>query len=166
MNRLGNRHASDCELLDHKGMYFYSVFSESFRLCSCCVVHQNFLSASQKIYRKDGLTLSMTRCIWSLRGPVGNKFWWYLFLWKLSFYLQVIDFDIYSPNKSTTSKKVTCNSTYCHEQRCSSPSSDCLYSIRYLSANTSSSGVVVEDVLHLTTDGPKLKGVEAPIAFG
>ncbi|KAK9948349.1 hypothetical protein M0R45_003930 [Rubus argutus] len=77
-----------------------------------------------------------------------------------------VDFDIYSPNKSTTSKKVPCNSTYCHQRHCSSPSSDCLYSIQYLSANTSSSGVVVEDVLHLSTDGPILKGVEAPIAFG
>ncbi|XP_061998746.1 aspartyl protease family protein 1-like [Rosa rugosa] len=80
---------------------------------------------------------------------------------------EVVDFDIYSPNKSTTSKKVPCNSTYCEQQqRCSTPSSDCLYSINYLSANTSSSGIVVEDVLHLTTDDAKLKGVEAPIAFG
>ncbi|KAM5546865.1 aspartyl protease family protein 1 [Rosa sericea] len=80
---------------------------------------------------------------------------------------EVVDFDIYSPNKSTTSKKVPCNSTYCEkQQQCSSPSSDCRYSINYLSANTSSSGIVVEDVLHLITDDAKLKGVEAPIAFG
>ncbi|KAM5546863.1 hypothetical protein ABKV19_001403 [Rosa sericea] len=78
-----------------------------------------------------------------------------------------LDFDIYSPNKSITSKKVPCNSTYCEkQQQCSSPSSDCPYSITYLSANTSSSGIVVEDVLHLITDDAKLKGVEAPIAFG
>ncbi|PRQ47334.1 putative nepenthesin [Rosa chinensis] len=78
-----------------------------------------------------------------------------------------LDFDIYSPNKSTTSKKVPCNSTYCEQQQlCSSPSSDCPYFINYLSASTSSSGIVVEDVLHLTTDDAKLKGVKAPIAFG
>ncbi|PRQ47332.1 putative nepenthesin [Rosa chinensis] len=78
-----------------------------------------------------------------------------------------LDFDIYSPNKSTTSKRVPCNSTYCEkQQQCSSPSSDCRYNITYLSANTSSSGIVVEDVLHLITDDAKLKGVEAPIAFG
>ncbi|XP_050388070.1 aspartyl protease family protein 1-like [Argentina anserina] len=80
---------------------------------------------------------------------------------------EVVNFDIYSPSQSKTSKKVSCNSTYCdQQQQCSSPSSDCRYSIDYLSANTSSSGIIVEDVLHLRTDDVKLKAVEAPIAFG
>ncbi|KAL6226983.1 hypothetical protein ACLB2K_000942 [Fragaria x ananassa] len=80
---------------------------------------------------------------------------------------EVVDFDIYSPNKSKTSKKVPCNSTYCErQQQCTSPSSDCRYKINYLSANTSSSGIVVEDILHMITDDVKQKPVEAPIAFG
>ncbi|KAI8020042.1 Aspartyl protease family protein 1 [Camellia lanceoleosa] len=77
---------------------------------------------------------------------------------------QVIDFNIYSPSNSTTSMKVSCNSTSCG--KCSPTRNTCAYQVAYLSANTSSSGLLVEDVLHLTTDDSQLKAVDAQITFG
>lgn len=77
---------------------------------------------------------------------------------------QVIDFNIYSPSNSTTSTKVSCNSTFCG--KCSSTRNTCAYQVEYLSNNTSSSGLLVEDVLHLTTDDSQLKAVDAQITFG
>ncbi|XP_039012361.1 aspartyl protease family protein 1-like isoform X2 [Hibiscus syriacus] len=78
-----------------------------------------------------------------------------------------IEFNIYSPNTSSTSSKVSCNSPMCeHHRRCSSPSNFCPYQVDYLSDGTSSTGVLVEDVLHLTTDDDETKPVEARITFG
>ncbi|GMP32082.1 hypothetical protein CsSME_00006002 [Camellia sinensis var. sinensis] len=73
-----------------------------------------------------------------------------------------VDFNIYSPSNSTTSSKVSCNSTFCGQ--CSL--NTCPYYEEYLSNNTSSFGLLVEDVLHLTTDDSQLKAVDAQITFG
>ncbi|XP_028057142.1 aspartyl protease family protein 1-like isoform X1 [Camellia sinensis] len=73
-----------------------------------------------------------------------------------------VDFNIYSPSNSTTSSKVSCNSTFCGQ--CSL--NTCPYYDEYLSNNTSSFGLLVEDVLHLTTDDSQLKAVDAQITFG
>ncbi|XP_068329461.1 aspartyl protease family protein 1-like [Pyrus communis] len=79
----------------------------------------------------------------------------------------VLEFEIYSPNNSSTSKRISCNNTFCSQrQRCASPSHDCPYRIEYLSIGTSSTGVLVEDVLHLSTDDAQQKDVPARIAFG
>ncbi|TQD85755.1 hypothetical protein C1H46_028671 [Malus baccata] len=79
----------------------------------------------------------------------------------------VIQFEIYSPNTSSTSKKISCNNTFCSQpQSCASASSACNYRIDYLSNETSSTGVLVEDVLHLSTDDAQQKDVPARIAFG
>ncbi|XVE87480.1 hypothetical protein DITRI_Ditri18aG0120800 [Diplodiscus trichospermus] len=77
-----------------------------------------------------------------------------------------IDFNIYSHNTSSTSSKVPCNSAMCEHQRCPSSQSICPYQVLYLSNGTSSTGVLVEDVLHLTTDDDKTRAVEAKITFG
>ncbi|PPD96844.1 hypothetical protein GOBAR_DD06112 [Gossypium barbadense] len=80
---------------------------------------------------------------------------------------QMIEFNIYSLNSSNTSSKVPCRSALCEQQKqCSSPQSNCPYEVLYLSNGTSSTGVLVEDVLHLTTDEDKTKAVEAKITFG
>ncbi|KAM3709863.1 hypothetical protein ACJW31_02G206500 [Castanea mollissima] len=80
---------------------------------------------------------------------------------------QVVNFNIYSPNASTTSNKVSCNSSiYCDPNQCPSANSDCAYSAVYLSNNTSTSGILVEDVLHLITDDDQSKVVDAPITLG
>uniref|UniRef100_A0A803R125 Peptidase A1 domain-containing protein n=1 Tax=Cannabis sativa TaxID=3483 RepID=A0A803R125_CANSA len=80
---------------------------------------------------------------------------------------EITEFNIFSPNASSTSKKVSCNSSLCDlQRRCPSQTSTCPYQVVYLSNGTSSTGYLVEDVLHLTTDDSKLKGVKAPITFG
>ena len=81
--------------------------------------------------------------------------------------MQEIHFNIYSPNNSSTSSKVPCNSAMCEQQRkCPSSRSNCPYQVNYLSNGTSSTGVLVEDVLHLASDDDKTKAVEAKITFG
>nr|XP_023877083.1 aspartyl protease family protein 1-like [Quercus suber] len=80
---------------------------------------------------------------------------------------QVVNFNIYSPNASSTSKKVFCNSSnLCDPNQCPSTNSDCAYTYPYLSNNTSTSGILVQDVLHLITDNDQSKAVNAPITFG
>ncbi|KAM4118487.1 hypothetical protein ACB094_02G207000 [Castanea mollissima] len=79
---------------------------------------------------------------------------------------QVVNFNIYSPNASSTSNKVSCNSSiYCDPNQCTSANSDCAYSAVYHS-NMSTSGILVEDVLHLITDDDQSKVVDAPITLG
>lgn len=84
--------------------------------------------------------------------------------WQIS---QNLKFDVYSPQKSSTSRKVTCSSNLCDQQSaCESASNSCPYNIEYLSDNTSSSGVLVEDLLYLMTEYGQPKIVTAPITFG
>lgn len=81
--------------------------------------------------------------------------------------MQQIDLNIYSPNTSSTSKTVPCSDPMCQRQRrCSAPTNACPYQVVYLSNNTSTTGIVLEDVLHLITDDTQLKPVQAPIKFG
>ncbi|XP_035538940.1 aspartyl protease family protein 1-like isoform X4 [Juglans regia] len=78
-----------------------------------------------------------------------------------------IKFNIYSPNNSSTSEKLSSDSTLCRpSDQCSSASSNCCYKIVYLSSNTSSTGILVEDVLRLVTDDDQSKAVDARITFG
>lgn len=80
---------------------------------------------------------------------------------------KTIDFNIYSPNASSTSAEVPCNSTICGQQsQCSSALSSCDYQVVYLSNGTSSTGILVEDVLHLMTDDDQSNAVNAKITFG
>ncbi|KAL6603321.1 hypothetical protein ACP70R_043682 [Stipagrostis hirtigluma subsp. patula] len=80
----------------------------------------------------------------------------------------------YSPRLSSTSKAVTCGHALCGRPNAcagggAAGNSSCPYGVRYVSANTSSSGVLVEDVLHLTRQGPggaAAAAVQAPIVFG
>lgn len=62
---------------------------------------------------------------------------------------------------------VPCNSTACGARRaCAVSRNACAYQISYLSNGTSSTGILVEDVLHLATDDSQQKAVEAPITLG
>ncbi|XP_043713532.1 aspartyl protease family protein 1-like isoform X2 [Telopea speciosissima] len=80
----------------------------------------------------------------------------------------VVDLNIYSPSASSTSKTVPCNSSMCELQdQCNLlGSSSCPYEVAYVSALTSTSGYLVEDVLHLTTDYSNPQAVDARITFG
>ncbi|KFK34381.1 hypothetical protein AALP_AA5G137800 [Arabis alpina] len=76
-----------------------------------------------------------------------------------------IKLNIYDPTKSTSSSKVPCNSTLCAlRNRCVSPFSDCPYRIRYLSPGSRSTGVLVEDMIHMSTEEGEAR--DARITFG
>ncbi|KDP23965.1 hypothetical protein JCGZ_25353 [Jatropha curcas] len=78
-----------------------------------------------------------------------------------------LELSIYSPNNSSTSENVPCNSSLCSAQsRCASSQSTCPYQVLYLSNGTSSTGFLVEDVLHLTTDDAQSKALDPKIKFG
>ncbi|KAI3871401.1 hypothetical protein MKW98_024570 [Papaver atlanticum] len=79
-----------------------------------------------------------------------------------------ISLNIYNSNSSLTSKDVPCNITFCQPKiGCTVLSSDqCPYQVEYLSKNTSSSGILVEDLLRLKTDNHKPKDIDARITFG
>ncbi|XP_072966234.1 aspartyl protease family protein 1-like [Typha angustifolia] len=78
-----------------------------------------------------------------------------------------LEFSIYSPKLSSTSQNIPCNSSLCGVQNaCSGATSSCPYLVQYLSDNTSSSGILVEDVMYLTTEASRSKVVQAPIIFG
>ncbi|KAL3525229.1 hypothetical protein ACH5RR_013601 [Cinchona calisaya] len=81
---------------------------------------------------------------------------------------QQLDFNMYSPSTSSTSMTVPCNSAMCYARSpCLADSHDaCPYKINYLSNGTSSSGLLIEDVLHFTTDDSLQKVVNAPITLG
>ncbi|KAI3995681.1 hypothetical protein MKX01_031454 [Papaver californicum] len=77
-----------------------------------------------------------------------------------------INFNIYSSNASATSKEVSCNSSLCELQTgCSESSSQCPYQVLYYD-RTSSSGVLVEDILHLTIEDHEPKDIDTRITFG
>lgn len=86
-------------------------------------------------------------------------------LWPLL--VQELDLNIYSPNASSTSINVPCNSTLCPlRDQCSTTRNTCPYQISYLSNGTSSTGFLVEDMLHLVSDDDELKVADARITFG
>ncbi|XP_050241688.1 aspartyl protease family protein 1-like [Quercus robur] len=78
----------------------------------------------------------------------------------------VVNLNIYSPNNSSTSGVIPCNSTFCKQSQCSSASANCGYKVAYLSNNTSSTGIFVEDLLHLIRDDDQSQAVDAKITFG
>ena len=82
------------------------------------------------------------------------------------FIKQVVNLNIYSPNNSSTSGVIPCNSTFCEQSPCSSASANCGYKVAYLSNNTSSTGIFVEDLLHLIRDDDQSQAVDAKITFG
>lgn len=80
---------------------------------------------------------------------------------------QRIDFNIYDIQESSTSQNVLCNSSLCDSQRqCSSSAETCPYQVNYLSNGTSTTGFLVEDVLHLITDDDHTKDADTRITFG
>lgn len=79
------------------------------------------------------------------------------------------DENEYKPSLSTTSKSITCSHQLCESgPTCKSPKQPCPYTANYASTATSSSGSLVEDILHLVTVGVNASNtyVRAPIAIG
>ncbi|XP_024975810.1 aspartyl protease family protein 1-like [Cynara cardunculus var. scolymus] len=75
--------------------------------------------------------------------------------------------SIYNPKESSTGKKVTCNHRMCTASCPGSGTvSTCSYSSSYVSSQTSTSGILMEDFLHLETDDGNRKIVNAFVTFG
>lgn len=68
--------------------------------------------------------------------------------------MQDRDLNEYSPARSSTSKQLPCSHQLCDlGPDCKSPKEHCPYMVDYLSENTSSSGFLFEDQLHLILSG-------------
>ncbi|XP_021751817.1 aspartic proteinase-like protein 1 isoform X1 [Chenopodium quinoa] len=73
----------------------------------------------------------------------------------------------YNPDSSNSSKLLTCSHRLCAQQEnCKSPTQSCPYNVQYFSENTSSSGQLVEDVLHLSSSSNSPSSIKASIIFG
>ncbi|XP_035820645.1 aspartyl protease family protein 1 isoform X4 [Zea mays] len=72
----------------------------------------------------------------------------------------------YIPGMSSTSKAVPCNSNFCDLQKECSTALQCPYKMVYVSAGTSSSGFLVEDVLYLSTENAHPQILKAQIMLG
>ncbi|PIN17239.1 Aspartyl protease [Handroanthus impetiginosus] len=82
-------------------------------------------------------------------------------------YTSDFEFSLYDPDDSSTSKNVTCNNDLCtYRNRCNSTSASCPYSVSYVSSETSTSGILLEDILHLQTLDEDQELIKAYVTFG
>ncbi|KAK4274080.1 hypothetical protein QN277_017365 [Acacia crassicarpa] len=86
-------------------------------------------------------------------------------------YYNALDRDLseYSPSLSSTSRHLPCSHQLCNlTSKCKSPKEPCSYNYQYYSANTSSSGLLIEDKLHLKSyeKHTAQSSVEASIILG
>ncbi|KAL8472485.1 hypothetical protein ACS0TY_029001 [Phlomoides rotata] len=73
--------------------------------------------------------------------------------------------SIYDPDESSTSKNVTCNNDLCsYHESCNGTSTSCPYHVSYVSSETSTSGILLEDILHLQAKDSEL--IKAYVTFG
>ena len=82
--------------------------------------------------------------------------------------MQDRDLNEYRPSTSTTSKHLSCSHQLCQlGPNCQSPKQTCPYIVNYYSADTSSSGFLVEDTLHLAGNDDKSNtSVQASVIIG
>ncbi|KAA8546851.1 hypothetical protein F0562_003280 [Nyssa sinensis] len=79
------------------------------------------------------------------------------------------DLNEYSPSGSSTSKHLSCSHQLCElGPNCKSAKQPCPYTVNYFSEDTSSSGLLVEDTLHLASgsDDASNNSVQAPVIIG
>ncbi|KAL7126407.1 hypothetical protein ABFS83_14G184900 [Erythranthe nasuta] len=75
------------------------------------------------------------------------------------------ELSIYSPSNSTTSSPLPCNSTLCGPTRtCLTRSNTCAYQQLY--GASSSTGILVDDVLHLGSDTNPQDPIDVSVTFG
>lgn len=83
--------------------------------------------------------------------------------------MQDRDLNQYRPSLSNTSRHLPCGHKLCGQQPfCKGSKDPCPYSVKYASYNTTSSGFLFEDKLHLTSDGRHAlqNSVQASIILG
>ncbi|XP_047974208.1 aspartyl protease family protein 1 [Salvia hispanica] len=82
-------------------------------------------------------------------------------------YSSDFELSIYDPLESSTSKNVTCNSDLCSfHNSCNGTSIHCPYHVSYVSSETSTSGILLEDILHLQSFDEYQEFIEAYVTFG
>ncbi|GAA0160788.1 aspartic protease [Lithospermum erythrorhizon] len=80
---------------------------------------------------------------------------------------QRIDLNIYALNGSSTEKPVTCDNAICGSSyQCLTEQNVCSYQTSYLTVNTSTSGIFLEDVLQLATNENQPSSVNTTVIFG
>lgn len=85
------------------------------------------------------------------------------------FIMQDKDLNEYRPSSSSTSKHISCSHNLCDSgQSCQSPKQSCPYVIDYITENTSSSGLLIQDVLHLSSGCENSSNctIQAPVILG
>lgn len=82
--------------------------------------------------------------------------------------MQDRDFNEYSPSLSSTSRHLPCSHQLCSpNSSCKHSKDPCPYFSDYpLDDNTSSSGFLIEDKLHLVSNNATKNSVQASIIFG
>lgn len=81
--------------------------------------------------------------------------------------MQDFELSVYSPKKSSTSKTVPCNNSLCAQRdQCTKAFGNCPYVVSYVSAETSTTGILIEDLLHLKTEYKHSEPIQAYITFG
>ncbi|XP_062098613.1 aspartic proteinase-like protein 1 isoform X2 [Humulus lupulus] len=85
--------------------------------------------------------------------------------------MQDRDLNEYTPSGSNTSKHLLCSHQLCESgPNCENPKQPCSYIVNYYTENTSTSGLLVEDILHLAAwrndTSNTNNSVQAPVIFG
>lgn len=79
------------------------------------------------------------------------------------------DLNEYNPSGSTTKKDVSCSHQLCKlGSNCKNPEQPCTYVVNYDTDDTSTSGLLVEDILHLASGPANVsnKSVQASVIIG
>lgn len=148
-------------LSDIDGLLTFSDGNSTFRISSLGFLHYTTVSLGTPgkkflVALDTGSDLFWVPCDCSRCAPTES-----------TTYASDFELSIYNPKGSSTSRKVTCNNSLCaHRNRCLGTFSNCPYMVSYVSAETSTSGILVEDVLHLTTEDNRQEFVEAYVTFG
>ncbi|URE03601.1 PPR repeat [Musa troglodytarum] len=80
--------------------------------------------------------------------------------------MQDKDLGLYNPAESRTSRYLSCSHELCSlRSSCGNSEQHCPYNIKYYSENTSSSGLLVEDILHLASTEDRAS-VQASVIIG
>ncbi|WOL18893.1 aspartyl protease family protein 1-like [Canna indica] len=84
----------------------------------------------------------------------------------MNFYGVNITYNIYSPSNSSTSQRILCSDAICSASCTGSNTTSCPYQVAYADGGTTS-GVLVEDILHLTTqDSTPQHTIQKPVILG